>query len=522
MKVSTAGRGTSVQIRSRVPGRTTSTLTAPGSGRSVAAAPSHPRGCVSCLSRSPGLRAGFSRPPQARAGPVGPAAPTRRQLPSWGDAMNPERPLLPEGGTITLTHEADRATSAPEGSEAGRSVGSYRILSEVGHGGMGAVYLAVRDDDEFRKRVAIKLLRRGMATDDLVRRFRNERQILASIDHPHIAKLLDGGTTEEGFPYFLMEYVEGEPIDRYCDSHGLSVGERLELFRTVCAAVHFAHQNLVVHRDLKPGNILVTADGVVKLLDFGIAKLLRPELYSDRAGATRLEERLLTPEYASPEQARGEAITTASDVYSLGVLLYELLTGHLPYRLSGLSLHEVTRVIGEVDPRKPSTVIGDVEERTQADGTTAQAHPGIGQPDPRGAPRQAAAAPRRRPRRDRDEGDAQGAPAPLRLGRAALRGHPQTPRRPPRQRPEGHASPTTRPSSSAGTGSGWPWPRRRPSRSSPSAPCSPCSRRDSRGRETGRSGRRPRPRRSARSFRRPSPRRIRTKARAARSPWSRS
>jgi serine/threonine protein kinase/Tfp pilus assembly protein PilF len=284
-------------------------------------------------------------------------------------------PLLPEGGTITLAHEADRAASPPEGSEAGRSVGSYRILSEVGHGGMGAVYLAVRDDDEFKKRVAIKLLRRGMATDDLVRRFRNERQILASIDHPNIAKLLDGGTTEEGLPYFLMEYVEGEPIDRYCDAHRLSVGERLELFRTVCAAVHFAHQNLVVHRDLKPGNILVTADGVVKLLDFGIAKLLRPELYSDRAEATRLEERLLTPEYASPEQARGETVTTASDVYSLGVLLYELLTGHLPYRLSGLSLHEVTRVIGEVDPRKPSTVIGEVEERTRGDGTTAKLTP---------------------------------------------------------------------------------------------------------------------------------------------------
>ena len=284
-------------------------------------------------------------------------------------------PLLSEGGTITLAHEADRATSPHERSEAGRSIGSYRIISAIGHGGMGAVYLAVRDDDEFKKRVAIKLLRRGMATDDLVRRFRNERQILASIDHPNIAKLLDGGTTDEGLPYFLMEYVEGEPIDRYCDGHGLSVGERLELFRAVCAAVHFAHQNLVVHRDLKPGNILVTADGVVKLLDFGIAKLLRPELYADGAGATQLEERLLTPEYASPEQARGDVITTASDVYSLGVLLYELLTGHPPYRLSGLSLHEVSRVIGEVDPRKPSTVIGEVEERAQADGTTTKVTP---------------------------------------------------------------------------------------------------------------------------------------------------
>ena len=284
-------------------------------------------------------------------------------------------PLVPEGGTITLSHEADGGTGPPEGAEAGRSIGAYRVIRAIGHGGMGAVYLAARDDDEFKKRVAIKLLRPGMATDDLVRRFRNERQILASIDHPNIAKLLDGGTTEEGLPYFLMEYVEGEPIDRYCDRHALSVGERLGLFRTVCTAVHFAHQNLVVHRDLKPGNILVTADGVVKLLDFGIAKLLKPELYSARVDATRIEERLMTPEYASPEQTRGELITTASDIYALGVLLYELLTGHLPYRLSGLSLHEVTRVICEVDPRKPSTAIGEVEERTRADGTAQKLTP---------------------------------------------------------------------------------------------------------------------------------------------------
>jgi len=172
-----------------------------------------------------------------------------------------------------------------------------------------------------------------------------------------------------------MEYIEGQPIDRYCDTHRLSVAERLELFRAVCQAVHFAHQNLVVHRDLKPGNILVTTDGEVKLLDFGIAKLLHPELGSLRAGATRVEERVMTPGYASPEQFRGDPVTTASDVYSLGVLLYELLSGHAPYRLSGLSLHEVSRVICEEDPRKPSTVIGESEKRTRSDGTTEELTP---------------------------------------------------------------------------------------------------------------------------------------------------
>jgi serine/threonine protein kinase len=196
----------------------------------------------------------------------------------------------------------------------GRHIGPYKILREIGHGGMGAVYLAVRDDDQYQKRVAIKLVKRGMDTDDIVRRFRNERQILASLDHPNIAKLLDGGTTDDGLPYFVMEHIEGAPIDKYCDTHKLSTVERLALFRTVCAAVHYAHQNLIVHRDLKPSNILVTADGTPKLLDFGIAKLLNPELSARTIDPTRTELRLMTPEYASPEQIRGEPITTASDV----------------------------------------------------------------------------------------------------------------------------------------------------------------------------------------------------------------
>ena len=165
---------------------------------------------------------------------------------------------------------------------------------------MGAVYLAVRDDDEFKKRVAIKLLLKGMDTEDIVRRFRNERQILAGIDHAHIAKLYDGGSTEDGRPYFVMELIDGKPIDEYCDAHKLSIVERLELFRKVCSAVHFAHQNLIVHRDIKPRNILVTTDGEPKLLDFGIAKLLNPELAAVTMDPTRFESRLMTPEYASP------------------------------------------------------------------------------------------------------------------------------------------------------------------------------------------------------------------------------
>ena len=229
-------------------------------------------------------------------------------------------------------------------------VGPYRILKELGRGGVGAVFLAVRDDDEYRKQVAIKLLKPGTENDEIVRRFRRERQILASIDHPYIAKLLDGGTATDGLPYLAMEYVEGQPIDEYCDAAKLSVTDRLDLFRKVCDAVHFAHQNLVVHRDLKPGNILVASDGQPKLLDFGIAKLLNPGMFSLTVDPTRTESRMMTPEYASPEQIRGESITTASDTYSLGVLLYKLLTGHGPYRVRTGQFHELARAICEEEP----------------------------------------------------------------------------------------------------------------------------------------------------------------------------
>src|SRR5215467_11984732 len=205
----------------------------------------------------------------------------------------------------------------------GRRVGPYKLVREIGRGGMGAVYLGVRADDQFSKRVAIKLVLSAMNTDFIVRQFLSERQILANLDHPNIARLLDGGTTEEGLPYFVMEYIEGQPIREYCDTHRLSTEERLALFREVCSAVHFAHQNLVIHRDIKPSNILVTSDGKIKLLDFGI-----------------------------------------------GVLLYELLSGHRPYRITTASQPEIIRAICEEEPGKPSTAIARVETIPGRDGDT--------------------------------------------------------------------------------------------------------------------------------------------------------
>jgi serine/threonine-protein kinase len=243
-------------------------------------------------------------------------------------------------------------------------VGPYRILRELGHGGVGAVYLAIRADESFKKHVAIKLLRPGLQSDEIVRRFRYERQILASIDHPFIAKLLDGGSTAEGMPYLVMEYVDGKPIDEYCESHRLTIDQRLQLFINVCSAVHFAHQHLVVHRDLKPGNLLVLPDGTPRLLDFGIAKLLDPSLFALTVNLTRADSRMMTPEYASPEQIRGENITTASDIYSLGIMLYEILTGHLPYRIRSRPLHEVARAICDEPPARPSAVVGIAEQLT--------------------------------------------------------------------------------------------------------------------------------------------------------------
>ena len=243
-------------------------------------------------------------------------------------------------------------------------VGPYRVIREIGRGGMGAVYLAERDDGEFRQAVALKLIRGGLHDAELderiVRRFREERQILASLQHPRIARLVDGGITG-GLPWFAMEHVDGSAIDRYCDDHRLGIDARLRLFCDVCEAVHFAHQSLVVHRDLKPSNILVTAVGAVKLLDFGIAKVVAETTGTSTAdggsGLTRTGERLLTPAYASPEQIRGRPISPATDVYSLGVLLYLLLTGRLPFNSAGGGVHDLERAILEEEPTRPSVAV---------------------------------------------------------------------------------------------------------------------------------------------------------------------
>jgi len=249
----------------------------------------------------------------------------------------------------------------------GAHLGSYRIVREIGHGGMGTVYLAERSDNQYQKTVALKVLRGWNAGNErVVRRFLEERQILAALDHPDIARLLDGGVTPDGLPWFAMGYVDGKPIDRYCDEAQLSIESRLELFCRVCAAVQYAHRNLVVHRDLKPANILVTADGQVKLLDFGIAKLL-DDGANLAASLTATGERLMTPMYASPEQVRGEPISTATDVYALGVLLYELLTGRYPYRLETREPHAVVQAILEQEPERPSVAVPKHTRRLRGD-----------------------------------------------------------------------------------------------------------------------------------------------------------
>jgi eukaryotic-like serine/threonine-protein kinase len=249
-------------------------------------------------------------------------------------------------------------------------VGPYEIVRELGHGGMGTVYLAQRADGPFRKVVALKVVRRGMDTEAVLRRFRQERQILAGLEHPHIARLLDGGNTEDGLPFLVMEYVEGEPLTAWCARRALGVADRLRLFRTVCAAVQFAHQNLVIHRDLKPGNILVTQDGVPKLLDFGVAKLLNAEVSGQTLDLTAVGGRACTPEYASPEQLRGERVTTTCDVYALGVLLYELLAGRRPYATGDHTAAEAAQAALETEPERPSAAAaraGQAAERRSRD-----------------------------------------------------------------------------------------------------------------------------------------------------------
>jgi serine/threonine protein kinase/tetratricopeptide (TPR) repeat protein len=244
----------------------------------------------------------------------------------------------------------------------GKKIGAYRIIRLIGHGGMAVVYLGERDDQQFRRHVAIKMVLPGTNAQEIFRRFRNERQTLASLDHPNIVKLIDGGSTEEGSPYLVMDYVDGVTIDHHCDIHTLSIDQRLELFRTVCSAVEYAHQKHIIHRDLKPANILITKEGVPRLLDFGIAKLLDPDLFLTRL-VTQTTWRPMTPEYASPEQVRGQEVTKSTDIYSLGVMLYELLTDHRPYHAASQSLLEMERSICEEEAEKPSTVVGRTENR---------------------------------------------------------------------------------------------------------------------------------------------------------------
>ena len=263
---------------------------------------------------------------------------------------------------------------APNTAFEGQTIGAYTLLREIGHGGMGTVYLAVRRIP-FKQYVALKLIRGGYDRQEALQRFEMERQILASLNHPNIARLLDGGTTDDDLAYFAMEYIDGERITTYCDTQRLPLPQRLSLFQDVCRAVHYAHQNLVVHRDLKPGNILVTKDGRIKLLDFGVAKLLNPHLSSVQVPITRTLFRMMTPEYASPEQVRGEALTTASDIYALGVLLYELLTGHRPHHITSSSPQEIERIVCEEDPERPSTRVAREETIAYRDGTTENITP---------------------------------------------------------------------------------------------------------------------------------------------------
>jgi eukaryotic-like serine/threonine-protein kinase len=247
-------------------------------------------------------------------------------------------------------------------SEIGLRLGPYLLVRELDGGGMGVVYLGVRSDDHYFQIVAVKMIRKGLDSPDLVQRFRMERQILATLNHPNIGAILDGGETEDGRPFIVMEFVEGQPIT--LASRGSSIRERIELFRSVCSAVHYAHQKLILHRDIKPSNVMVTPDGLVKLIDFGISKPMEPQLVLSELTATEPSSRMMTPDYASPEQIQGKELTAATDIYSLGVLLYELLAGSRPYSLRNLSPAAAERIVCEQNPRKPSSA-ADLSKRSR-------------------------------------------------------------------------------------------------------------------------------------------------------------
>ncbi|MFO0874917.1 MAG: serine/threonine-protein kinase [Phycisphaerales bacterium] len=301
---------------------------------------------------------GAAIPPAGRAAPFVPGG-----IAASDDATSMTGAPDPSSASGSATFTDDIRTSEP----VPESIGPYRIIRQIGQGGMGAVYLATRAEQDPPRPLALKIMRAGFTAEELVMRFRRERSVLAALDHPNIAKLFDAGETDRGEPYFVMEYVDGQSLDEYCDSRRLTVRERLDLYRQVCAAVHHAHTNLVVHRDIKPKNILVTADGVPKLLDFGIAKLISHTGGSGPDLPTAPEVRAMTPEYASPEQIRGLPVSTGSDIYSLGVVLYELLSGHRPYRFMTRALREVERTVCEADPPRPSTRVTETEQAVGVD-----------------------------------------------------------------------------------------------------------------------------------------------------------
>lgn len=306
-------------------------------------------------------------PPEARAGLLADAG---REDPSLRAELEAMLAADPESDTgLQALISGSARTVARGGLGPGSQVGNYRVVREIAEGGMGAVYEAEREEGGFEQRVAVKIIGGGLVTNEARRRFLAERQILAGLRHPGIAQLLDGGATEDGTPYLVMEFIEGLPIDEYCDRERLGLRQRLELFTRVCDAVQYAHQKLIVHRDIKPSNILVTADGTPRLLDFGIAKLLGGD---EAAPSTRTlgGARMLTPEYASPEQVRGDAVTTASDVYSLGALLYRLLSGAHAHALPGNSQAELERVICHTEPSRPSTRVTEAAAAAAARGTT--------------------------------------------------------------------------------------------------------------------------------------------------------
>src|ERR1039457_31663 len=283
-------------------------------------------------------------------------------------ACNGDELLFVELQRMLTAHDAESESTKSGAAEhectrAGDSLGEYRIDREIGHGGMGTVYLAHRADGHFEQQVALKVVSAHLRSQFFTERFRTERQILAQLNHPNITRLLDGGVSADGDPYLVMEYVDGRPIHQFCDTRQLPVADRIRLLLPVCSAVEYAHRNLIVHRDLKPGNIFVTSEGVPKLLDFGTAKLLL-------AGATDSAAThfgLMTPRYASPEQLRGEPITTATDVYSLGVLLYELVTGAWPFGNPESPITGLELAIKDIEPARPSSVITDESARLRSE-----------------------------------------------------------------------------------------------------------------------------------------------------------